>query len=1301
MHTRSHPEIALLSNGSYGVMITSAGGGSSTWRDLDVTRWREDATRDCWGTFFYVRDLVDNTAWSAGAQPLVRPGDEIELEARADRVELRRRNGDIETHCAICVAPDADGELRVVTLINHGNRRRDLELTSYAEVCLNARRADQAHPAFAKLFLETEFDPRCGALIARRRPRAAKEWPLFAIHSSVSGDASHASDANEASGASGASGANDHAVEYETDRARFLGRGRTPANPASQDSGSQLSGTTGPVLDPIFSLRRRVALEPGATARIAFVTGAADTRDSALAIAERFSTLESIDAAFAAATNRAAEELRELGIAPADVALFNQLAASVVYTGTDLRDPNAVSANRLGQRSLWPYAISGDLPIVLARVAHADDEAVVRELVRWRAWAVRRHLKLDLVILDERAPDRAEGLRQELRSGVTGDVLGKPGGIFHLTARQVPASDAVLLAAAARAVLGRGRGTLAEHFEHDATTVAEPPELIVPNVVARTSARRALPPNGSLRFWNGLGGFSQDGREYIIRIDRTSPAAATLPPAPWTNVLANPQFGCLVTEGGLGYTWSGNSQMNRLTPWSNDPVSDPPGEVLYLRDEDTGEFWTPTPLPLGPMGSVTISHGQGYTRYAHMSRDLVQDLLVFVPPDDPVKILRLTLRNDGDRPRRLSVTYYVEWVLGTVRENAPLQVVCDHEAEIDAVVARNAWAGDFSSKIAFLACGLPVQSVTADRHEFLGEHGSTAAPAAMRRVRLPGGAEPGRDPCAAIRTELTVVAGETRDVVFVLGQAGDAEEMRRLIGEYTPPHRARPLLADVRERWDRHLDALQVATPDPAVDLMLNRWLLYQVLGCRVWARSAFYQSGGAYGFRDQLQDVMALVYGAPEEARAQILRAAARQFEEGDVQHWWHPPSGVGVRTRMTDDLYFLPFVVHHYVVTTGDAGVLSEVVPFITAPLLREDQEEDFNSPAVSAQTATVYEHCLRALEHGYKLGVHGLPLMGTGDWNDGMNKVGAEGRGESVWNGWFFLTVLGAFAELAERCGKPDDAGWCRERVEQLRANIEANAWDGAWYLRAYFDDGTPLGSSRNDECQIDALPQTWAVISGAADPERARSAMDAVEERLVRADDTLIQLFDPPFDKGVLQPGYIKGYVPGIRENGGQYTHAATWVVLATALQGRGDRAMELWNLINPISHAMSAKAVQHYKVEPYVVCADVYGAPPHTGRGGWTWYTGSAGWLYRVAVEAMLGFQLRGDTLRLAPCVPRSWPKFELRYRYRSSTYRIVVDNSAGTGRGVRSIELDGQRMPDDVLPLNDDAKTHHAFVRLG
>jgi cellobiose phosphorylase len=763
-------------------------------------------------------------------------------------------------------------------------------------------------------------------------------------------------------------------------------------------------------------------------------------------------------------------------------------------------------------------------------------------------------------------------------------------------------------------------------------------------------------------------------------------------------VLASPDFGCLVTEAGGGYTWADNSQMNRLTPWSNDPVSDPPGEVIYLRDEETGEFWTPTPAPCGGRATTVVRHGQGYSRFTQTSHGLEHDLLVLVSPTAPVKLFHLRVRNTGDRPRRLSVTFYAEWVLGVHRDQASLQVVCAADPESGALFASNAWAGEFAGRIAFANVSRRPRSFATDRAEFLGREGTLAAPAGLTRERLSDRTGDLCDPCAAIMTSLQISPGGTDEIVFVLGQAESREEARRLAGAYAEPRAAQEALEEVQALWDRTLGAIQVHTPDAALDLMLNRWLLYQALACRMWGRSGFYQSGGAFGFRDQLQDAMAVVYGAPQEARAQILRAAARQFEEGDVQHWWHPPAGRGVRTRITDDLYFLPLVTCHYVRVTGDTALLDEQVQFLRAPVLRPEQEEDYNLPEMGSETGTVYEHCVRSLEYGLKLGPHGLPLMGTGDWNDGMNQVGAHGQGESVWNGWFMLATLKDFAALAEDRRDVARAIWCRERAEALRAALEEHAWDGQWYRRAYFDDGTPLGSATNDECQIDSIAQSWAVISAAADPGRARQAMAAVQERLVRAGEGLILLFDPPFDRGVLEPGYIKGYLPGIRENGGQYTHAATWVVLATALLEQGERAVELFGLLNPIRHADSPEKVARYKVEPYVVAADVYGAPPHTGRGGWTWYTGSASWLYRVGLEAILGFRLRGARLQIAPCVPTGWRSYEIIYRHGSATYHVVVTTTEGAGRGIRSLTLDGQAVQGDAIDLANDGQRHEVRI---
>jgi cellobiose phosphorylase len=1280
----SSPEVCLLSNGRYSVMLTASGGGYSARDGMDVTRWREDGTRDCWGQYCYVRNLDAGRAWSAGRQPLGRNADEYEADLRPDRAIIRRRDGEVETCYEVAVVPDADAEVRRVTLTNRGDRPRTLEVTSYAEVALNPRRADQAHPAFAKLFLETEYHASSPALLCRRRPRAHDQQPVWALQVLAS----------EAPGE----------VEYETDRARFLGRGRSAENPAAMDGGAALSGTVGPVLDPVFSLRQRIRVQPGASAVLAFTTSAPEDRVQALALAARFGSLETVDRVFEQSTASDAARRAELGLTPADAALFQRLAAPILFASPSLRSRESVARNRLGQPGLWPHAISGDVPIALVRIGADRNLEVAREVLQAHAYWRRCGLVADLVFLhDDGAGDELRRRLEDLVQNVpTAELVDRPGGVFLRDASRMSADDATLLEAAARLILRGGDGPLAAQLGRAlADAPPLPPPLLPPGGPEATVAG-GLPGGGSaLLFDNGLGGFTADGREYVITL-----RAGERPPAPWSNVLASPDFGCLVTEAGGGYTWAGNSQMNRLTPWSNDPVSDPPSEVVYLRDEETGEFWSPTPAPCGGEATTVVRHGQGYSLFTRTSHGLEQDLLVLISPTDQIKMVRLRVRNTGSRPRRLSATFYAEWVLGVLRDQASLQVVCSADAETGALFATNAWAGDFAGEVAFAAVAAirtdtPPHSFTTDRAEFLGREGSPAAPAALGRSRLSGRAGELVDPCAALMTPLEVPPGVEEEIVFLLGQVKAPDEARRLVRAYAAPGRVQAALEEARALWDRILGTVQVHTPDPAVDLMLNRWLVYQALACRMWGRSAFYQSGGAFGFRDQLQDTMAIVYGAPEEARAQILRAAARQFEEGDVQHWWHPPAGRGVRTRITDDLVFLPLVVAHYVGVTGDVSLLDERVPFLHAPVLRPGQEEDYGLPEVSPEGGSVYEHCERALECGLKLGPHGLPLMGTGDWNDGMNKVGAEGKGESVWNGWLMFTTLREFAGLAERHGDDARAVWCRERADTLRAALDEHAWDGRWYRRAYFDDGTPLGSATNDECQIDSIAQSWAVISGGGDPERARQAMASVEERLVRDADGLILLFTPPFDSGHLEPGYIKGYVPGVRENGGQYTHAATWVVLATALLGQGQRAAELFDLLNPVRHAASPDGVDRYKVEPYVVCADVYGAPPHTGRGGWTWYTGSASWLYRVGLEAILGFRLRGTRLELNPCVPPSWAGYEITYRHRSATYHVVVENSGGSGRGVRSVTVDGRAVPEGVVELADDGRQHKVRIALG
>ncbi len=1293
------PRTHLLSGGQYLVMVTNAGSGFSRCGGLDVTRWREDYTCDSYGQFCYIRDLTSGGLWSAGHQPVCRPAKHYEVVYSADKADFRRTDGAITTHMEITVAAEHNTEVRRVTLTNHDRRPHELEVTSYAEVVLAPHGVDLGHPAFGKLFLETEWVASHGALLCRRRPRAAEQEPIWAVHVvSIESDTPAE-------------------MEYETDRARFLGRGRTLAAPAALEPGAHLSGTTGPVLDPIFSIRRRFRLEAGGALSLLICTGVAKSRDAALALADHYRDGQAVARVFDLAWAHSQIELRHLQISTADVHLFQRLATHLIYAALPLRArPEVLAANRQGQSALWRYGISGDNPILLVRAASTGDLPLVRHLLLAHSYWHLKHFTVDLVILCEESASYNEEVFQQIqeavRSSPSSVLADKPGGVFVRKAAQMPEEDQILLQAAARVVLEGRNGSLAMQLAElvDRATSAVPvPELFTRKQRQRKSKgmsepSTALPPD--LLFANGFGGFTPDGREYCILVKAsgmlTRPRShGSLPPAPWVNVIANAHCGFLVSESGLGCTWACNSQQFRLTPWSNDPVSDPPSEVVYLRDEENGDVWTPTPRPLGLDTATLVRHGQGYTRFEQRSHGLVQEVRVFAATDDPIKMIAVRVWNPSRRPRRLSAIYYAELVLGTLRDPAALNVRTWIDEESGALLANNPFATDFAEQVAFVDVNVRPRTLTGDRTEFLGRNGSVEAPAALGHAELSGHVGPGLDPCAAVQTTMELPPGEEREIIFFLGSAPHVSAVRKLLSRYKEAGRVRAAWDEVCQRWNHILTAVQVQTPDPAVDVLLNRWLVYQALSCRVWGRTAFYQSSGAYGFRDQLQDVMALVYGAPEEARAHILRAASRQFAEGDVQHWWHPPSGKGVRTRITDDYLFFPFVVCHYVAVTGDTALLDERVPFLSAPPLKPGQEEDYGQPKPSEDLGTVYEHCVRALKNGLHFGAHGLPLMGTGDWNDGMNKVGVEGKGESVWNGWFLLTCLRRFAELADARGDAAWANTCREQAERLRVAIEEHAWDGSWYRRAYFDDGTPLGSAQNDECQIDSIAQSWAVISGAADPERARRAMAAVEEKLVRRDPGLILLLTPPFDKGRLHPGYIKGYVPGIRENGGQYTHASTWTIEAAARLGQGDRAKEYFDLLSPIKHTLTPEQVERYKVEPYVIVADIYGEPPHAGRGGWTWYTGSAGWFYRVMLEWILGFHLRGNRLRIEPCIPKAWPSFTITYRYRSATYHIRVENPHRVERGVAEVHVDGQRQESKEVILLDDRQAHEVRVVLG
>ncbi|PZR71636.1 MAG: glycosyl transferase [Chthoniobacterales bacterium] len=1278
----------LLSNGRYAVMMTAAGSGYSHWNQLALTRWREDPTCDCWGSYFFLRDAHSGKVWSAGFQPSGVEPDSYDASFFEDRVEITRRDGTITTRLEVTVSPEDDAEARRITISNEGNRAREIEVTSYAEIVLAPQAADVAHPAFSNLFVQTEFVSDIGALLATRRRGSPDEPHVWLAHLAVvEGDAVAG-------------------VQFETDRARFLGRGRVIRTPVSVIDGQPLSNTTGAVLDPIFSLRRRLRLAPGTTVHITFWTLAASSRSAVLDLADKHSNPAAFERLLTLAWTQAQVQLFHLGINSDEATMFQGLASRVLYANPSLRpSSDLLSQTEAAQPALWSYGISGDLPIVLCRIDNIEHLQIVRQLIQAHEYWRMKQLAVDLVILNEYPPTYAHELRATLEGMVratesrrlsAGASAAVQGAVFILRAELLSDEARNLLQSAARAVFFSRRGSLFEQLRR-----LDEAELAVSKSQLRVAPKgvQQSVPRPELEFFNGLGGFSNDGREYLTVL---GPGQWT--PAPWLNVIANPSFGFQTSVEGAGYTWATNSQQNELTPWSNDPVSDRPGEVIYIRDEDDGMLWTPTALPIREESEqYIVRHGQGYSRFEHVSHGISLELLQYVPSDDPIKISRLKIRNQSTRARRLSITGYVEWVLGNSRSSSAPFIVTEIDPETKVMLARNHWSAAFGTRVAFADMGGRQLAWTGDRTEFLGRNGSLDSPAALAEgIGLTNKVGGGLDPCGALQTTIELQANGSTEIVFFLGETATKVEALALIKRYRAADLDEVFNATTGV-WNDLLGTIQLKTPDRAMDVLMNRWLLYQTLGCRVWARAAFYQASGAYGFRDQLQDVMALGNSKPQITRKHLLRAAARQFTEGDVQHWWLPPLGQGVRTRISDDRLWLPYVTAQYIEVTGDIGVLDEIVPFLDGAKLGADQLESFFQPTISNEQGSLYEHCARALETSLSMGIHGLPLMGTGDWNDGMNRVGVGGKGESIWLGWFLYATLSAFAPLADRRGEKTRSATWRQHAANLQKSLERDGWEGQWYRRAYFDDGTPLGGHSDAECRIDSIAQSWSVLSGAGEKSRAVAAMAAVNEQLVRRDDELVLLFTPPFDQTPLDPGYIKRYPPGIRENGGQYTHGAVWSVIAFAMLGDGDKAGELFSILNPINHARTRADIFRYKVEPYVACADIYAEPAHIGRGGWTWYTGSAGWMYRAGLEWILGFRLRGATLLIDPCIPRSWPGFEITFKYHSARYDISVENPRGVSRGVSSIRLDGValQISDASIPLSDDGANHKVEVVLG
>jgi len=1273
------PEVQLLSNGRYHVMVSNAGGGYSRWKDTAVTRWREDGTCDNWGSFCYIRDLETGAFWSSGHQPTVKQTEHYEVIFSQGRAEIKRRDYNIDVHTEIVVSPEDDVELRRLHITNRSRKKRQIEFTSYAEVVLNSGMADMLHPAFSNLFVQTEIIPPRHAIMCTRRPRSVEEHPLWMFHLMKV----HGVDVQE--------------VSFETSRDHFIGRGNTISDPQSMMQKEGLSGNEGSILDPIVAIQYRVTLKPYETITLDMVYGIGGTQEEGQRLVEKYQDKHMIDRAFELAWTHSQVELRQINATAAEALLYCRMAGSIIYANASFRaDPAIILKNHREQSGLWSHSISGDFPIVLLQIEDNTNIELVEQMVKAHAFWRQKGLIVDLVIWNEDHGGYRQVLQNQILSLIAPTNIAEeqnwPGSIFIRSADQLSNEDRILFQTIARVIISDKLGTLEGQLNRRKKL-----KPILPNFIAQKFfpiIESALETREDLLFFNGIGGFSKNGKEYVIT---TKPDQVT--PAPWSNVIANPQFGTVISESGQSYTWFQNAHEQRLTPWHNDPVTDMGGEHFYIRDEETGRFWSPAPLPVRGKTPYITRHGFGYSVFEHLEDGIHTTMRVYTDTEKPIKYSVISIENQSERTRQLSATGYVEWVLGDLQHKTKMHITTEVDLNSDAIIACNSYSTEFGRLLAFFDVNDPGRIITTDREEFLGRNGTAKKPEALRKAKLSGRTGAALDPCAAIQVTMTLEVGEKNEFVFRLGAASQMEDLRYLIGQGRGKTAAKEAFEKVKVSWDKSLSVIKVESPDLSLNTLTNGWLNYQTLSCRLWARSGFYQSGGAYGFRDQLQDVLSLLHNEPVLARQQILLCASRQFAQGDVQHWWHPPAGRGVRTRCSDDYLWLPYVTSSYVLVTGDVSILDEQVQYLESRPLAKEEHSYYDMPIRSDQTASLYDHCVKAIEFGLQFGQHGLPLMGAGDWNDGMDRVGSEGKGESVWLAWFLSDTIQRFSEVAGL--KEDQLLLNRFEVilSTLKENIEKNAWDGEWYRRAYFDDGTPLGSKTNEECKIDSIAQSWAVISGVGDKERSHQGMREAEKRLVRKQDKIIQLFDPPFDTSDLNPGYIKGYVPGVRENGGQYTHAAIWMIMAFAAMRDKEKMWDLLQMINPINHGSTPEGMQRYKVEPYVVAADVYAVSQHSGRGGWTWYTGSAGWLYQLIVDAVIGLKRRGDMLHLDPCLPTEWGNVSIQYKFKTSVYMIEMLQE-GSGTDGMQIMLDGDRITGNSIKLVDDGQEHQVSVKM-
>jgi cyclic beta-1,2-glucan synthetase len=1269
VHTKS-PITRIISNGSYTVMVTATGSGFSNCNGKSVLRWNEDVTLENQGNYFFINDSSNESLKSLTFSPLNKFPQNYKTTFSNHKAEFWYENKNLSSHIEVIVSTEDNVELRRITITNLNPKTIDFDFISYSEPVLSDHNADISHPSFNKLFIETEYIEVKNALLAKRRRKDKEDEVVYGINKIVFDKKKCKS------------------LSYETDREKFLGRNNSWKEANGLKSQTPHTNTVGGVLDPIFSFKTNVKLRDYESTTILIITGITNNRNEALRLIDQYDDFKVFDREEKMSWTKCQIELRHLDLELDEVNTFQKLASALIFSNAQTRPAKKIIEDYIKPQSeLWGYSISGDLPILVVLIKDLVNINIVQDLLQFHEYLRKKCIYFDLVFITEesslyRITIHAEVYRQ-IRIFGSNKLLNKKGGISVLQKALIPESDFYLFMSVARIYFSSLQGNLKNQVNQLLKTRFEI-GLNAYNSHSQVYQSKKQLKKNKLEYFNGYGGFHKNGHEYQIILENKEKT-----PAPWINVIANSKdFGFIISESGSGYTWSKNSSENKITPWSNDSVLDSSGEILYIKDNNNNSFWSPTANPIQSDFTYIVTHGQGFSSFEYTCSDIYQKLTLYVSLKKEVKYYRLTLKNLSHNHRDISVFLYIELVLGLHKSKTTQHIITEQRNGI--LCAKNKFSTDFFNRITYLASNKETASFTCDRSNFLGRFRDYINPKGVMEDKLNMEVGAGLDPCMALRVDIKLMPNEEKEVVFILGQEDETSFNPSSIKDNLKKSSANNSLQEIKEFWDKKLNKVQIKTNYRNLDILINNWLLYQTLSCRIWARTAFYQAGGAFGFRDQLQDITSLLHTAPEIARAHIIKSASHQFPEGDVLHWWHPPYDKGVRTHFSDDLLWLPYAVNLYIEATGDISILDEKISFIQGPKLRDDQDDIYIQATPSNEKVTLYDHCVLALDSRLDQGQNGLPFIGSGDWNDGMNKVGNEGSGESIWMGWFLGHNLLTFKKYCSLRGDSFRDLKYQEHISKLKEALETKGWDGKWYRRAYFDNGAPLGSETNDECKIDSISQSWSLLSNIGDRKHQQDAMHFAKKYLINDKNKLVHLFQPAFNKTNMEPGYIKGYLPGIRENGGQYTHAAIWFAMALAKNNDADTAIKVMNYINPIKLSLDKKKANIYKIEPYVIAADVYSNPLHIGKGGWSWYTGSSCWYYRGVLESLLGIFLKNKNLFIRPTFPEGLKDYEIKYIFGKSNYILRVKESHET-----NLYIDGHFIGNEIIiPLVDDNKSH-------